>query len=239
MSNNELDETQDQVEEYVEQEENSSPSGASLFVDRIKAWLNTQNKLAVFGIGGVIVVALGYLGYRNLYQLPREKEATAAIYRTQALFDVDSFKLVLKDAPRLAEKYSGTKGGELATYMAGCSYLYTGDFKKAIQYLEDADFSDKVMKVQVKGLLGDAYVETKDLEKGLKHYLDAAKAAKGNSDFSAVWWYRKAARVYEKKDDWKNALEVYETLKKDYHDEELVLEINKFIYRAKAKLGES
>lgn len=233
MSNNEIVENEDQ-NDYIEQEENSSPSSMSLFVDKIKNWLNNQNKTLVYGISGVLILAIGYIAYQYLYKIPREKEGMAAIYVTQEFFDNDSFKIVLKTAPKLADQYSGTKAGELCEYMAGASYLHTGDFKKAVEWLEKVDFNDHVLSVQSIGLLGDAYVENKDLETGLKQYLKAV--SKSKNEFSSVWWRRKAAKVYEKKNDWKSALEQYETIKKDFPEDEIAPEIEKYIARAKAKL---
>ena len=231
MSNNEIIENET---EYVEQGGgNKAPSGLSLLVDKIKTWLNTQNKTLVYGIGAVIVALLGYIGYQFLYQMPREKEGLSAIYKTQELFDVDSFSLVLKEAPKLADKFSGTKAGELAAYYAGASYLYTGDYKNAILFLDKVSFDDQIMKYQAIGLLGDAQVENKDLDAGLKNYLKAAKGAE--NEFSALWFYKKAARVYEKKNEWKEALDIYEKLKKDYSENDGTQEIEKFITRAKAK----
>lgn len=186
MSNNEIIENE---VEYVEQAGgDNSPSGLGLFVDKIKSWLNTQNKTLVYGISAIIVALLGYIGYQFLYQMPREKEASSAIYKTQELFDMDSFRMVLVDAPKLADKFSGTKGGNLAAYYAGASYLYTGDYKKAVEFLDKVSFNDQVMQYQVIGLLGDAQVENKDLDAGLKSYLKAAKSAE--NEFSTIWFYK-------------------------------------------------
>jgi predicted negative regulator of RcsB-dependent stress response len=237
MSNKDLNETEEEQLEFTTQEETvSSPSGISLFVDRIKMWLNRQNKALTYGLGGLLLIVIGYFCYLNFYKNPKEKEAIAAIYKIQDQFDIDSFKLVLKDAPKLADKYSGTRGGELAAYMAGASYLNVGDYKNAIKYLEDVSFKDPIMKVQVIGLLGDAYVENKDLDAGLKYYLKAVKTAK--TDFAVVMWSKKAARVYEKKNEWKKALDLYEDIKKNHHEDDGAQEIDKYIARAKAKIGE-
>jgi predicted negative regulator of RcsB-dependent stress response len=236
MSDNEIIENEEQ-EEYIEQEETESgPSSFSLFVDGIKKWLNSQNKALVYGVTVAIVAVIGFLSYQYFYKMPLEKEALGAIFITQENFDNDSFALVVKDAPKLAKKYSGTKSGELASYMAGASYLNLGDYNKAIEYLKDVDFDDQIMKYQATGLLGDAYIENKNLDEGLKNYVKAAKNAK--TDFSKVWWYKKGARIYERKGDWKNALEIYEKLKKDHKDVEGTQDIDKYLTRAKAKLGE-
>lgn len=232
MSNNEEIE-----EQYTEQDETpKGPSSSSMFVDKIKNWLNGQNKTLVYGISAVIVVTAGIIGYQYAYKMPKEERGLTAIYKTQTLFDMDSFYTVAKTAPKLADEFSGTKAGDLAAYMAGASYLYTGEYKKAIEYLEKVSFSDKVMSTQVIGLLGDAYVENKDLEKGLSQYTKAAKAA--STEFTAVWWYKKAARVHEKRDEWKEALDIYNKLKKEYKDAEGNNDIDKFIARAEAKTAE-
>jgi tetratricopeptide (TPR) repeat protein len=227
-------ELEDNNEMENEQEQNSGPSSFSLFVDKIKAWINGQNKTLVLGVTAVVLITAGVVLYQYLYQMPREKKGMVAIIDIQKQFDEDSFGLILKKGPKIADEYSGTKAGDLAAYYVGVSYLYTGDFKNAIIYLDKVSFDDKVMKPQAIGLLGDAYVENKDLESGLKHYLKAAKVSKNN--VSTVWWSKKAARIYEKKDEWKKALAIYEDLEKNFKDEDEVREISKYIARAKAKL---
>jgi tetratricopeptide (TPR) repeat protein len=226
--NNELNEVEN------EQEQNSGPSSFSLFVDRIKAWINGQNKVLVYGITALVLLITGIVLYQYFYQIPREKKGLVAIIDVQKQFDDDSFRLVLKSAPKLVDDFSGTKAGDLAAYYAGVSYLYTGDFKNAVTYLEKVSFSDKVMKSQSIGLLGDAHVENKDLESGLKCYLKAMKVSKNS--FSTIMWSKKAAKVYEKKDEWKKALAIYEDLEKNFKEEEEIKDISKNIARAKAKL---
>lgn len=233
MSNNEIIENEEQ-NEIIEQEENSGPSRSSLMADKLKNWINGQNKAAVYTIGALIIAGAGIAAYLFLYKYPKEEEGLNAIYKTQNLFMSDSFAMVLKDAPKLAEKYSGTKAGNIAAYMSGVSYLRTGDYKNAIKFLEETSFNDAELKSGSVGLLGDAYIESKQLEKGLELYLKAAKSSTLGAD--GVRWYRKAARVCEKKEDWKQALVIYETIKKDFREEESASDIDKYIARAKSKL---
>lgn len=232
MSNHEeIEEIQEN--EYTEQEDNK-PSGMSLMVDKIKNWINTQNKTAVIAVSAILVAGIGFGGYYFLYKMPREKEAMTAIYPVQELFDVDSFSMVLKDGPELAEKFNGTKAGELAAYMSGIAYLNTGKYNKALDYLQSVSFEDDVMAAQATGNIGDVYVEMKDLDNALKYYLKAV--SKSGNDFSTIWWRKKAARVYEKKNDYQSALEQYERIKKDSPEDEAAMDIDKYIAKAKAKL---
>ncbi len=233
MSNNEI--IDQELDNNFEQENNSNASGNPL-LEQFKNWLNQQNKPLVYAVAATLILSIGYFSYQYLYKLPKEKEASEAIYQTQALFDVDSFRLVVKTAPQLADQYSGTKAGNLAAYMAGASYLRTSEYKKAINYLEQCSFDDHIMKYQAIGLLGDAYIEDKNLDKGLDLYLKASKGAE--NEFSKVQWSFKAALVYEKKNEWQAALDIYLDLKKNFKENSAVQEIDKYIGRAKAKLGE-
>lgn len=235
MSNNEIIENEEQNEEYIEQEENSGPSSASLFVDKIKSWLNKQNKTLVVIVSAVLIGGIGFSLYHFMYKVPRENEAIAAIYKVQGYYEVDSFKLVLKDAPKLAEKYSGTKGGNLCNYYSGMCYLRVGDYKKGLEYLENTSFDDVVMSSLSLCNIGDAYIENKDLDNGLKFYLKSV--AKAEDEFSAVWTRKKAAKVYEKKNQWKEALELYEQIKANYAEVQDAYDVDKYIARAQANLG--
>ncbi len=226
-------ETESNKQEELEIQE-TSPSKVSLFIDDIKNWINQQNKVFFFGIVAIISVTALYVAYTYLYKMPKEKKGLEALYITQELFDVDSFNSVLKTAPKLAAEYSGTKAGNLANYYAGVSYLRTGNSKKAIEFLSDVSFSDRMMKPQAIGLLGDAYIESKDLEKGLKQYLKAVKSSK--NELSEIWWSKKAARVYEKQENWKSALAIYEDLLEKYKTNEDLIDLPKHIARAEAKL---
>lgn len=235
MSNNE--EINEQVEEQVQftEDEEVKVSKPNPIVANINKWYKSQNKTLVLGVGALIIAIGAWAAYKYLYQKPREEKGTIAIYKTQALFDVDSYKLVLKTAPKLAEQYSGTKSGNIAAYMAGTSYLYTGDFKNAIKYLEKVSFDDRIMGAQVIGVLGDAYIENKEIDKGLSLYLKAAK--KAETDF-AINWYLKAAMVHKTKNEWKEALDIYRSLKKEYFGAQDLRDIEKLIGEAEAKTGD-
>jgi tetratricopeptide (TPR) repeat protein len=236
MSQEEIQDNEEQVE-YIEQEETSGPSKGKLFVDGIKNWINTQNKTVVYAVTGIFVVVLGFGAYQYLYKAPLEKEGQEAIFKVQQYFGLDSFSLVIKEAPALADKYSGTDAGNLCNYYLGVSYLKTGNYKKSIEYLEDVKFKDVLTNVGSIGLLGDAHVEDKNLEEGLKYYLKAYKKAKSIKDETdAIRFGFKAARVYKKQNDWKNVLALYESMKADYKENIEMLQIDKYIAEAKAHL---
>jgi TolA-binding protein len=63
--------------------------------------------------------------------------------------------------------------------------------------------------------------------------MKAATMRKNN--FSSPLALMKAGRVYEKLDNWEEALKAYQLLKKEYKDTEYGINIDKYIYRAQAK----
>lgn len=90
------------------------------------------------------------------------------------------------------------------------------------------------MNAQATGNIGDVYVELKDLDNAVKYYEKAI--SKSGNDFSTIWWRKKAALVYEKKNDYQSALEHYESIKKNNSEDEAASDIDKYIAKAKAKL---
>lgn len=174
---------------------------------------NKKNILIVVGV--IVALAVAYFGYKEFIVKPKEKEGMIAIKDVQKYYGLDSFQMVINstefpNALEIADDYSGTKAGDLANFYAGTSYLQLGDFEGAIEYLEKVNFDDKVMKYQAIGALGDAYVETKDLEKGLRNY---KKAAKGLKDQLAKIYYFKAGGVMAKLGQYEEAASWYKEAK--------------------------
>lgn len=192
-------------------EENQATTGSFNAVEYFEN--NKKNILLV--VGALVILAIAYIGYKEFVVKPKEKEGMVAIKDVQKYYGLDSFKMVINsnDFPNaivLADDYSGTKAGELANFYAGTSYLQLGDFEGAIEYLEKVNFNDKVLKYQTIGALGDAYVETADLEKGLSNYKKAAKGLQGQL---ASTYYFKAGGVMAKLGQYSEAASWYKDAK--------------------------
>ena len=104
-------------------------------------------------IGGlVILLAGGYLLYKNFFIGPKETKGNEAISRAQQYFAQDSLDLALNGDGsaagflKIAKTYSGTKAANLAHYYAGAIYLRKEDYNNAIKQLED--FSTDATQVQ-------------------------------------------------------------------------------------------
>ena len=195
-----------------------------------------QENLVRIVLGTVVIIAL-FMGYQKFYIAPMEKEAQADMFMAELYFEKDSFNLALTGEDNIfigfidiADEYSGTKAGELANYYAGLSYLNTGDFENAIEYLDDFSSDDIILSSLALGCIGDAYMELGNTEKALSYYEDAVSNSK--NELTAPRYMLKQAMIHENNGDYANALALYKGIEEDYKSSREGNGIEKYIARA-------
>ena len=134
-----------------------------------------KEEKTIFIILGLIVASiLGYLAYQKFVKGPQEKVAADELAFPKAYFEdamtnsvaADSlFTLALEGADGkygfidVAEKYSGTKAGNLANYYAGISFLRIKKYQEAIESLEKFSSDDELLGPTAKGAIADAFAD--------------------------------------------------------------------------------
>lgn len=200
-----------------------------------------NKKVLTIVLGSLAGLVVLYFAFQFLYLGPQEESAQEALVVVERQFARDSFELVVKgngkdlSAPEIADSYGLTKAGNIAAYIAGMSYLKLGQFDEAISYLKKFDGKDKILQPLAIGAMGDAYVELKEIEKGAAQYLKAAKLSK--NDLTTPYFYKKAGVHFEEAGKYDKAIQAYETVQKQFQKTPEAVDIEKFIYRAKAKAG--
>lgn len=204
----------------------------------------TKNKKNInTGILVLVVAVAGYFGLKQFYFEPREQEAQVEIFKAQQMFDVDSFNMALKGNGTfkgfadIASEYSGTKAGNLAHYYAGICMLRTGDYAGAVDMLEGFSSDNALVGPLAAGLLGDAYVESGEIEKGAKQYLKAARMSKNK--LTSPVFFKKAGIAFEELKNYSDAVEAYNSIKNDYPDAQEATDIDKYIARASSLKAEN
>ncbi len=204
----------------------------------------TKNKKNInTGILVLVVAVAGYFGLKQFYFEPREQEAQVEIFKAQQMFDVDSFNMALKGNGTfkgfadIASEYSGTKAGNLAHYYAGICMLRTGDYAGAVDMLEGFSSDNALVGPLAAGLLGDAYVESGDIEKGAKQYLKAARMSKNK--LTSPVFFKKAGIAFEELKNYSDAVEAYTSIKNNYPDAQEATDIDKYIARASSLKAEN
>jgi tetratricopeptide (TPR) repeat protein len=202
-----------------------------------------QNRNPLLIAAAVILgVALLYYVYAQYIVKPQEEEAQEMIFMAQKYFEQDSLKLALNgDGPNMgfidiADEYSSTKAGNLASYYAGVCYLNLGDFENAIIYLDEFSGDDEIISVVAKGAIGDAFLELNQPEEALEYYTTATKVNK--NEFVIPIYLQKAAQTAEILNDYKGALRFYERIKKEFPESREASDIDKQITYIQTKLNQ-
>ena len=138
-----------------------------------------KNKFILGGVlAGVIALVVGFFFFQNS-QEEKETEAQLAIYKAQYYFGIDSLNLALNGNEdfsgfeKLAESYSGTKAGNLASFYVGLIAYEQGDFEKAAKSIVKYDNDAFIISARANAIAGDAYVELGNNAKAIEYYIKA------------------------------------------------------------------
>lgn len=195
-----------------------------------------KNRNALLVVAGILVALfIGYFAYTRLYLKPKNQEGMNLIWKAEYWFQIDSLNKALVGNEsyygftHVADEYSSTKAGELASYYAGIIYLKKGEYQRAIAYLKEADLDDVLVGAMALGSIGDAYVELGNYEKALTYYNDAIEHSKNL--LTTPLYLKKAGLIYEDKGDFDKALENYQTIKKNFPKSNQARSIDSYIAR--------
>ncbi|PKQ66451.1 tetratricopeptide repeat protein [Raineya orbicola] len=185
-------------------------------------FLKRNQKIITIALLGVLIILGAYFGWRY-YIGEQEKSASAKIFPAEQFFRNDSLNKVLKgegkkywSAPKVAQEYPLTQSANLAHFYSGVAYLRGGKFKEAIKELEEFSSSDRIIQARAYCLLGDAYMELNQLDNAISYYRKAANYY--TNQFYSPMYLSKLALAYELKNDYKNAIAVYEEIIKEHYN---------------------
>jgi len=212
-------------------------TGDQEVVDKaIGFWENNSKKIITVSVA-IIVVVGGYLGYKNLIQLPKEQKANEELFAAENNFRKDSFNLALNGSGstpgllKVISKYSGTRAANLAHYYAGASYLQMGEYQKAVDQLSDFSANGaKQVEAKAEGLLGDAYAELKKNDDAIAHYINAGTIFGEDQAISSEYLFR-GAMLSEMTGKTDQAIELYQILKDKYPRTDKGFIVDKYLAR--------
>jgi tetratricopeptide (TPR) repeat protein len=188
---------------------------------KTEQFIEKNQNILIYIVLGILIIVLGYFGYKKFYISPMEESAQEQIFMAQKYFEMDSLSRALYgDGNALGfldiiDDYGRTNTGNLATYYAGICYLRMGNFEEAIEYLEQHDPPDQIIGPMALGALGDAYLELNDPEQAVRYYLEAAD--ENVNDFTTPLFLYKAGMTYEMQKEYQDAYEVYDRIYREYY----------------------
>ncbi len=213
---------------HIEEEKN--------VVAEVEQFWNKYGKLVGYIIGVIVIIIVGFLGYKNFIQEPNEKKAMEAMYHAEEYYRMDSVKLALNGDninagfAKIVAKYGGTKAANLASFYAGSCYLKLGDYNNAVKYLKDFSTSAQQLQARAYGLLGDAYSEQNKKEDAVDEYKKAGTLFEKDEVLSPEYLFR-AGYLYESMGKTKEAIEMYQAIKDKYPTTQRGADIDKYLAR--------
>ncbi len=207
-------------------------------LSRSEAFILEHQKILTIIVAVLVVIVLGFFGFRKYYLQPKEKEAQEQIFPAQHYFQVDSLdKALYGDGNNLgfvdiAKNYSITKAGNLANYYAGICFLKKGNFVDAIKYLKKFSSDDEIIGPMAKGAIGDAYLEKGNKAQAIIYYMEAANLT--DNEFTSPMFLLKAGEVNEEMGNYDEAIKDYKRIQQHYFKSQEARNIEKYIAQAEA-----
>jgi TolA-binding protein len=218
-----------------------SPEALQQEFNKAEGFLKNNQKLLTIIGGGILAVVLGVVGY-NYYTNSQDEEAQAAMVNAFFAYEADSTKQALNGTGgnegliAIADNYKGTKGGNIATYVAGSLLLKQGKFDEAIERLKDFSSNDLLVQGCAYVLIGDAYMEKKSVEDAISYYRKAADY-KPNKTFTPKY-LMKLATAYEVAKNNKEAIGVYSEIIEKYPESIEIGNAKKYKSKLEGTVGE-
>jgi predicted negative regulator of RcsB-dependent stress response len=171
----------------------------------------------------VLAIALavaGFFAYKYLVQQPNEEKASVAMMRAEQMFAIDSVNLALNgDAQnagflKIINKFEGTASANVAHFYAASCYMKMGDYANAIKQLKAFDAKGTVLEHAKSGLLGDAYMENKDIKNAIENFNAATVDA--DDDVYTPMYLQRLAIAYEKNNQVEDAKKAYIRIRDEF-----------------------
>ncbi|MFV0546715.1 MAG: tetratricopeptide repeat protein [Bacteroides sp.] len=207
-------------------------------LSKSEAFLIKNKKSILGGIIAIVLIIGGFIMYKNLYAAPRESKAQEALFKGQQYFEADAYEQALNGDSvgyagfaKIANEYSGTKAGNLASAYAGICYAKLDKYDEAIKALSDFDADDQMVAPAILGATGNCYAEIGQLDKAASLLLDAASKADNNT-LSPIFLMQ-AGEILVKQGKIDAAIDAYTTIKDKYFQSYQAMDIDKYIEQAK------
>lgn len=205
--------------------------------------LKSQNYI-YGGVIALLVAVLGYFGYTEYVQKPREEEVSEVMFDAIQHFEKSEYQknpdsllmlalngskflepdtvayLDQQRAPsglgflEIIDAYGDTKAVNLARYYAGISYFRLKKYDEALGYLKNIHLEDELLPSIVLGVIGDCYAEKKDINKALSYYEKAFQ--KTNNDLTTPRYLFKATLALVELDDYTKAMVYVKRILREY-----------------------
>ena len=224
----------------TQQKHTQDPLNMDEALSSSEAFLLKNKNVLLGAVIALVVIVCGYLGYKNFISEPNELKASESIFKGEQYFSAANYELALNGDSvgfagfgKLANEYSGTKAGNLATAYAGICCAQLGKYEEATKYLNNFDADDQLVAPAVMATMGNCYAQLGQLDKAASTLIKAAD--KANSVAISPLYLIQAGQILEKQGKNAEAVEAYKLVKTKYINSLQAIDIDKYIERASIK----
>jgi tetratricopeptide (TPR) repeat protein len=206
-------------------------------LSRTERFIEEKKTLLTIVVGGIALIIIGYMAYNRFIKFPKNAEAQQQMFMAEKYFERDSLDLARNgDASypgfeQILSDYKRTPSANVAKYYMGVISYRQGEYEEAIKYMKSFKSKDLILKTMSIGVIGDAYMQLGDIEKGYEFYVKAAK--RKPNDITTPAFLKKAGQAAELLGNFEEALGHYEEIDHDYSESIDGRDIQKYIIRAK------
>ena len=219
----------------------ATQSEATKVANKSEEFFNKHKKMILGVVGGILLLIVAIIGYKQFIVKPRELKANNALSKGQAMFGNPTDSVSLKTFLSVADEYSGTDAGNLANLYSGLEYARQEKWDEAAKYLEAYKPGDDLMVSPMAIVaLGDVYANQKKTDEAVSTFKRAAELANkasvdGKNNTVAPIALRKAGIILLEQGKKDEALAIFKDIKDNYPMSVLNGEMDKFIEYASVK----
>jgi TolA-binding protein len=200
----------------------------------IRGWLEQNTKIIYYvAIGLVAAAAIIFLWSKN--KTESNNKATAMLSRIIPSYDQGTYNVAVNGIPQegvqglqaIVTEYGNTKAGELAKLYLANSYYALKDYDNALKYYDDISVSDKLISSSALAGAAACYEAKGDLSAAASYFEKAA--SKYMTLMQAPQNLARSAVNYAAIGKKEKAIELLQTLKKEFPKSPYAWEVDRFI----------
>ena len=209
----------------------------------INFFVKYQN--VIYGvIIAILLVIAAIIALNKFYFTPKNEKASAAMLAPMSHYmagDSLSLNLALEGDDEndgfltIISDFKMTRTANTAKYYAALCYLHQGNKEEALDYLKQFKKKENVMWYAAQALIGDLYDDQGDEAEAIKYY---KKAVKGEDPYFTPISLFKLGQMYERSENWKEALKCYQTIEQDFYDQYTSMGVDRYTERAAVKVAQ-
>lgn len=205
-----------------------------------RAWMffDENRNLVYGGLAGLVVVLVGIAGYAY-YQSQQQAEAEQLLAQVARTYEQGNYRQALDGTGTsqgllaIAENYSGTQAGNLATYYAADALYRMGEYDRALEFFREFDKTEDFIGASAYAAQAAIHETRSEYEQAAELYQQAAEQFPNS--LTTPKYLMEAGQAYEEAGNFETAIAMYERIEEEYPDAEQAQEVPRYIARARAK----